>query len=168
MVRAPYRHVVAGQSAVTTFISSLSPSLSPGAPTATPRVRRSALGYRLAVPAVRQVGQTLQFLDEDDAARALHDAGRSSATGVYNVATEDWLTEAGIARVTGGRIVRLPLKTILALSEMAFPTRLLPFGSDRAVLLNGPLALDPRAAAGAFGWPPTRTSADVLAGFVDR
>jgi nucleoside-diphosphate-sugar epimerase len=132
------------------------------------RIRRSALGYRLAVPAVRHVGQALQFLDEDDAARALHAGGRSSARGEYNVATDDWLTEVDIARVAGGRIVRLPLKPILAVAEMALRARLLPFGADRAVLLNGPLALDPRAAAGAFGWRPTRTSADVLAGFVGR
>ena len=33
--------------------------------------------------------QALQFLDEDDAAGALHAAGRATATGVFNVATED-------------------------------------------------------------------------------
>jgi len=132
------------------------------------RVKRSARGYRVAVPAVRGVHQALQFLDEDDAAGALHAAGRSTATGVCNVATADWLSESDIARLAGGRVVRLPLKAVLAASEVAVRLRLMPFGADRAIFLNGPLALDPSAAADALGWRPTRSSADVLASFVGR
>ncbi len=132
------------------------------------RVKRSARGYRMAVPAVRGVHQALQFLDEDDAAGALHAAGRGTATGVFNVATADWLSESDIARLAGGRVVRLPLKAVLAASEVAVRLRLMPFGADRAIFLNGPLALDPSAAADALGWRPTRSSADVLASFVGR
>ncbi len=131
-------------------------------PHADARVRRATQGYRLAVPAVRGVGQALQFLDEDDAATALHQAGKSTATGVFNVATDDWLDEDHIARLSGGRVVRLPLKAMLTGSEVAARLRLLPFGADRAVLLNGPLALDPTAAAGAFGWRPSHRSDEVL------
>jgi len=132
------------------------------------RVKRSARGYRLAVPAIRDVGQALQFLDEDDAAGALHAAGRGTATGVFNVSTADWLSESDIARLAGGRVVRLPLKAVLAASEVAVRLRLMPFGADRAIFLNGPIALDPSAAADALGWRPTRSSADVLATFVGR
>jgi len=132
------------------------------------RVKRSARGYRMAVPAVRGVHQALQFLDEDDAAGALHAAGRGVATGAFNVATDDWLSESDIARLAGGRVVRLPLKAVLAASEAAVLLRLMPFGADRAIFLNGPLALDPSAAAEALDWHPTRSSADVLAGFVGR
>jgi len=132
------------------------------------RVKRSARGYRMAVPAVRGVHQALQFLDEDDAAGALHAAGEAAATGVFNVATEDWLSESDIARLAGGRVVRLPLAAVLAASEAAVRLRLMPFGADRAIFLNGPLALDPSAAADALGWRPTRSSTDVLAEFVGR
>ena len=131
-----------------------------------PRVRRSVRGYRLAVPAVRSVRQALQFLDEDDAARALHRAGTATATGEFNVATDDWLSEGDIARLTGGLVVRLPLMGMLAASEMAVRLRLMPFGADRAVLLNGPLALDPSAAAAAFGWRPAHGSSEVLTGLL--
>jgi len=132
------------------------------------RVKRAARGYRLAVPAVIRVPQALQFLDEDDAAGALHAAGRGEATGVFNVATEDWLSECDIARLAGGRIVRLPLRAVLAGSEAALRLRLMPFGADRAIFLNGPLALDPSSAATALGWRPSRPSGDVLAEFVGR
>ncbi len=132
------------------------------------RVKRSARGYRLAVPAIRGVRQALQFLDEDDAAGALLAAGRGTATGVFNVSTDDWLSESDIARLAGGRVVRLPLKAILAASEVAVRLRLMPFGADRAIFLHGPLALDPSAAADGLGWRPTRSSADVLATFVGR
>jgi UDP-glucose 4-epimerase len=137
-------------------------------PHADPRVRRSAAGYRLAVPAVPGVTQALQFLHVDDAAAAVHAAGRSPATGVFNVATADWMSEVDIARVAGGRVVRLPLGVVLPASEVLARLRLLPFGADRSIFLNGPIALDPARAAAGFGWSPTRTSTQVLADFVRR
>jgi nucleoside-diphosphate-sugar epimerase len=130
------------------------------------RVRRAVKGYRLAVPAVRGARQRVQFLDEDDAATALHRAGKARATGVFNAATEDWLDEDDIARLSGGRVVRLPLRAMLAGSEVAARLRLLPFGADRAVLLKGPLALDPASAAAAFGWRPAHRSDEVLTRFL--
>ena len=131
-------------------------------------VRRSAAGYRLAVPAVPGVRQALQFLHEDEAASALHAAVRSAATGVFNVATADWMSEEDIARVAGGRVLRLPLKVVLPASEALARLRLLPFGADRSIFLNGPIALDAGRAAGALGWRPSRTSSEVLAGVVRR
>jgi len=133
-----------------------------------PRVRRSAAGYRLAVPAVPGVDQALQFLHEDDAAAAVHAAAHSAATGVFNVATTDWMSELDISRIAGGRVLRLPLKVVLPASEALARVRLLPFGADRSIFLNGPIALDPGRAAEAFGWRPTRTSPEVLAGVVRR
>jgi hypothetical protein len=82
------------------------------------------------------------------------------------VATDDWLSEDDIARLAGGRVVRLPLKAVLAGSEAAVRLRLMPFGADRAIFLNGPLALDPSAAATAFEWHPTQGSGAVLTGFL--
>jgi len=128
-------------------------------------VARATSRYRLVVPAARGAVDALQFLAEDDAAAALHLAGGSDVTGVVNVATEDWLTADDIARVAGSRlgVVRLPRRLLLAGSEAGFRLRLLPFGADRAVMVTGPLALDPARAAAELGWRPTRSSADVLA-----
>ena len=137
-------------------------------PHADPRIARSAQGYRLAVPAIRGAKQALQFLDEDDAAQALYQAGKAGAAGLFNVATADWLGEEEMVRVSGGRLVRLPRRVVLGGAEVAARVRMLPFGADRAALLNGPLALDSSAAATGIGWRPGRTSADVLGRFLCR
>ncbi len=137
-------------------------------PHADARIAKATLGYRRAVPAVRGVAEALQFVAESDVAAALLAAGRSAATGLFNVATDDWLSAPDIARIAGGRVIRLPRALLVGASEAAFRARLLPFGADRAALVNGPLALDCTRAATELGWRPTRTSADVLAEAVGR
>jgi nucleoside-diphosphate-sugar epimerase len=132
-------------------------------PHADPRVRQAVSGYRRAVPGVAGANEALQFLDEDDVARALHLAGKSTAVGVLNVAPDDWLSASDVAHLARSRVVRLPLPLLLAGSELAFGLKLLPFGADRTILLNGPLALDSRRTMAALGWRATHTSAAVLA-----
>jgi nucleoside-diphosphate-sugar epimerase len=126
------------------------------------RIQRAARGYRLAVPAVRGVQQALQFLDEDEVAAAILEAGRCPMVGVVNVAPADWLSAVDVARLTGGRVVPMPRSLLLGLSEAAYRLRLLPFGSDRSVLVNGPLALDHRRALAWLGWQASLSSAGVL------
>jgi nucleoside-diphosphate-sugar epimerase len=135
---------------------------------ADPAVTRAVQGYRVGVPAFWGKTEALQFLAEEDAARALHVAGASAATGVLNVAPADWLNAAGVARVAGSRVVRLPGRLLLAGSEAAFRLHLAPFGADRAILVNGPLAVDPHRAAGVLGWTAIRSSAQVLASALAR
>ncbi len=134
-------------------------------PHADPRIAKATLGYRTVVPAARGCHEALQFLDEEDAATALHAAGGSAVTGVINVAPADWMTAADIARVARSRagVVRLPRRLLLAGAEAGFRLRALPFGADRAVMVTGPLALDPARAAATLGWRATRSSAQVLA-----
>ncbi|HEY2427840.1 MAG TPA: NAD-dependent epimerase/dehydratase family protein [Acidimicrobiales bacterium] len=135
-------------------------------PHADPAVARATGGYRRAVPAIRGRREGIQFLDEDDAAAGLLAAGFDRAEGTWNLATEDWLDAAGIGRVTGGRVVRLSRRLAVGGSEVGFRLHLLPFGADRAALLDGPLALDPSAARAALGWEATATSGQVLARFL--
>ena len=127
---------------------------------------RATRGYRRAVPAIRGVPEGIQFLDEDDAVAGLLAAGFNRALGTWNLAPEDWLDAAGIARITGGHVVRMPRRLAIGASELGFRLRLLPFGADRSALLDGPLALDPSAARAALGWKPTATSGQVLARFL--
>jgi len=136
-------------------------------PHADPRVARAARGYRVVVPAAHsRLG--LQFLDEQDAARGLLEAGMRAATGTWNLAPPDWLDAPDVAAITGGRVLRLPLRALMACSEAAYRARLLPFGADRACLLSGPLALDASAAREDLGWASTQSSAEVLARAVGR
>jgi UDP-glucose 4-epimerase len=137
-------------------------------PHADARVAKATLGYRKAVPAISGVVSAMQFLDEGDVAQALLAAGRTASTGVYNVATDDWLSAADIAKIAGGRVIHLPRSVLVGASELLFRIRLLPFGADRAALVNGPLALDCTKAAQELDWRPTRRSAEVLATAVGR
>jgi nucleoside-diphosphate-sugar epimerase len=131
-------------------------------PHADPRVRRAVSGYRRAVPAVSGATEALQWLHEDDVAAALHLAGKSDAVGLVNVAPRDWMAASEVAGIARSRVVRVRLPLLLAGSELAFRMGLMPFGADRAILLRGPLALDPRRAFASFGWQAARSSADVL------
>jgi nucleoside-diphosphate-sugar epimerase len=130
-------------------------------------VKKASAALRKTVPAARGRRQGVQFLHEDDAALALLAAVKQSdVSGVYNVATEDWLDEHGVAEVSGGRVVRLPYRVLLHGSEVARRLHLLDMGADRAVLLNGPLALDPSRAATTLGWKARLDSAEVLRQFL--
>lgn len=136
-------------------------------------VARSARGYRIAVPAVRGVAQAVQFIDEGDAVDAVVATGRVHAGGllagqVLNVATDDWLSAPEIAALAGSRVLALPRRVLLGVSETAHRSRLLPFGSDRSVLVCGPLALSSARAATVLGWSARRSSAQVLATALGR
>jgi UDP-glucose 4-epimerase len=137
-------------------------------PHADPEVIRALQGYRLGVAAFWGKNEALQFLDEVDASAALHMAGASSATGVVNIAPADWLDAKGVARVAGSHVVRMPERVLLAASEIALRLQLTPFGADRAILINGPLALDPTRAAEVLSWKATKSSAEVLAAAFQR
>ena len=135
-------------------------------PHADPLVKKASKGLKRAVPAARGRRQAVQFLHEDDAAAALLAAVKSEVASVYNVAPADWLDETGVAEASGGRVVRLPFGVLLHGSEVARRLRLLDMGADRAVLLNGPLALDPGRAARDLAWKARRSSAEVLGEFL--
>lgn len=131
-------------------------------PHADRRVVKATAALGRLVPAIRNRVQALQFIHEDDAVSAL--VGAAGAEGVYNVATDDWLDEDGVARITGGRVLRVPRRVAIGLSELGYLTRAVPFGADRAVLIDGPLALSPAKAARDWAWRATRTTSDVLRG----
>jgi nucleoside-diphosphate-sugar epimerase len=134
-------------------------------PHADPAVRAAVAGYRLAVPVMAGVRTALQFVDEDDAADALVAAGRArrDLPAVLNVAPPDWADGAGVAAAAGGRVVRVPRGLLMGASRIGRRVGILPFGVDRSVLLSGPLALDPSAAASHLGWRAQRSSAATLA-----
>jgi nucleoside-diphosphate-sugar epimerase len=144
-------------------------------PHADARVARAVQGYRLAVPAVRAVPQAVQWLDEADAVegvlaagRALVTPGRGVAGEVFNIATRDWLTAPDAARAAGSRVVTVPRRALMAGSGWGRRLGVTPFGVDRAVMINGPLALAVTKAARVLGWAPTKTSAQVLADALAR
>jgi nucleoside-diphosphate-sugar epimerase len=129
-------------------------------------VRKATAGLRRVIPAARGRRQAVQFLHEDDAATAVLAAVHESVDGVYNIAPEDWLDEHAVATIAGGRVVRLPLGLLVRGSNLAARLHLMGFGADRAIFLNGPVALDPGRAFEAFRWRAERDSAQVLQEFL--
>lgn len=129
-------------------------------------VRRAARGYRWFVPALPGVCQALQFLDEGDAAAALHRLA-AAPPGVVNVAPSDWVSAEQIAAIAGGRVIRMPRSATFTLAELLWRVGLIPFGVDRAVFLDGPLALS-AAKATALGWTPAQDSAATLRAALGR
>jgi len=141
-------------------------------PHADARVASRVHAYRLAVPAILDVAQAVQWLDEDDAVTALLAAGDACAQGmtgeIVNVATADWLDAQAAARIAGSRVVRLPRSAVMATSELVRRLHLAPFGADRACLIGGPLALSIGKAERFLGWAPHHSSAEVLAAALER
>lgn len=137
-------------------------------PHADARVVRALRGYRLLVPEITGAPQAVQWLDEHDAVDAVLAAGRALLDGaplageVVNVATEDWLGGADMARLAHSRLIRLPRRAVVGGSELGRRLGLTPFGADRSALINGPLALGIKKAGALLGWEPSRTSAEVF------
>ncbi|HXR23485.1 MAG TPA: NAD-dependent epimerase/dehydratase family protein [Acidimicrobiales bacterium] len=143
-------------------------------PHADARVARAVRAYRWAVPAVSGAGQALQWLDEGDAVEGLLAAGRSLVTGgdadgqVLNLATADWLGPGDMAELAHSRVVELPRRVLVAMSELGKQLGITPFGSDRAALIGGPLAVSAAKAHQVLGWQPSKSSAEVLAAALER
>jgi UDP-glucose 4-epimerase len=132
------------------------------------RVSRSVQGYRLGVPVIRGAPFALQWLDEGEAVEALMAAGEALLGGslvageVVNIAPLDWLSATDMARLARSWVLALPRWAVVGGAEAGKWLGLAPFGADRAILLNGPLALSPAKAGAVLGWRPTKTSAEVL------
>lgn len=144
-------------------------------PHADARVAKAVRGYRLVVPAVRGSEQALQWMDEQDAVEGLVSLGAALLEGrpgvageVHNLATEDWLGAGDVSRLAGGRVVRLRLPSLLRAAELGRLAGVAPFGQDRAVLVNGPLAISPAKARARLGWRAMKSSAQVLSAALDR
>jgi len=137
-------------------------------PHADARVTRAVRGYRVAVPAVRGARQAVQWMDEDDAVRGLVEMGRDllgarAASGqVINLAPEDWLSAADVARLARSRVIALPRRALIWSSELGRRVGISPFGADRAVLVSGPLALSARKAAQLLSWRAAKSSELVM------
>lgn len=144
-------------------------------PHADARVARATHGLRMVVPTIKGRAQALQWLDEGDAVAGLLAAGQALVEGregvagqVFNIATTDWLEAEATAKLAGGRLVELPRDALMAVSRLARWSRLSPFGPDRAVLVDGTLAVSPARAERVLGWRASRQSVDVLASALRR
>jgi hypothetical protein len=118
----------------------------------------------LAAPrllAVKGVEPLWQLCHLDDLLSALELAATGAATGRLTVASEGWLAQAVVERMTGKRRVELPASVAISTAERLHRLRVTP-GSPRELdLLLAPIVVT-CARLRAAGWTPQWTNEDAL------
>lgn len=114
---------------------------------------------------VRGSEAPLQFVHVDDLAAALHLAVTSEeASGVYNVATDGWLTSDELGTVLGRRGLRVPEAVAFAVAGQLWARGLWPAPAGMLHFLMHPTVVS-TARLHAAGWAPTRSNREVLREF---
>ena len=115
-----------------------------------------------AIVGVRGYDPPVQSLDPDDAVRALvlAAAGRL-ASGVYNVAPDDWVPAVQAARLAGRRRVEVPEGAAFAVGERLASLGVSITSPGELHYHMHPWVLSNRRLREA-GWSPTQTTADAM------
>jgi nucleoside-diphosphate-sugar epimerase len=115
-----------------------------------------------AIVGVRGYDPPVQSLDPDDAVRALvMGAGGRLPGGVYNVAPDDWIPAAQVARLTGKRRVEVPEGAAFAVGERLAPLGVAVGGPGQLHYHMHPWVLSNRRLREA-GWAPSWSTAEAL------
>jgi nucleoside-diphosphate-sugar epimerase len=120
----------------------------------------SLAGPRLL--AVRGVEPLWQVCHSDDLLSALELAATCDLTGAAAVASEGWLTQREVERLSGRRRVELPASVALSTAERLHRAGLTQGSPAELDRLLAPLVVEP-ARLRAAGWAPTWTTRDALA-----
>ncbi|HKG36534.1 MAG TPA: NAD-dependent epimerase/dehydratase family protein [Solirubrobacterales bacterium] len=128
-----------------------------------PFLPRSLLRPRLlpVVPGVR--GLRFQAVHADDVGEAYRLAVTSSARGAFNIAAPPVLDSEAVARVLGGRSLRLPPAVARGAAAISWRGRLQPTPPGWVDLALGSPVMDTRRAEAELGWRPRVSSAEALA-----
>jgi nucleoside-diphosphate-sugar epimerase len=115
-----------------------------------------------AILAIRGYDPPVQSLDPDDAVRALVLAvdGRL-ASGVYNVAPDDWVAAVEAARLTGKRRVEVPEGAAFAIGDRLAPLGVAVSGPGELHYHMHPWVLSNRRLREA-GWAPRWSTAEAM------
>ena len=115
-----------------------------------------------AIVGVRGYDPPVQGLDPEDAVRALVLAVDGKlASGVYNVAPDDWIPAVQAARLTGKRRVEVPEGAAFAVGERLAPLGVAVTGPGELHYHMHPWVLSNRRLREA-GWAPTWTTAEAM------
>ena len=115
------------------------------------------------IPFVPDVpGLTLQLAHADDVADAYRRAATSDARGAFNIAAEDVLDPAALARALGSRAMRVPRRVLRGLAHATWLARLQPTSPDWVDLALEAPVLDSSRARTELGWSATRSAEETL------
>jgi nucleoside-diphosphate-sugar epimerase/pimeloyl-ACP methyl ester carboxylesterase len=97
-----------------------------------------------------------QLIHQDDLARAFCEATVRDAPGAFLLVTEDSVSQEEIAEISGGRVIRVPVRATEIALDAAFALRLAPLSSEWAV--SGDRVGRLGRAREVLGWEPSATS----------
>ena len=105
----------------------------------------------------------LQLIHQDDVAEALRlCVVGAGAPGAYNIAADDVITSADIAREAGFRPVRVPGRPVAAAARALARLPYLPSGAQWVEAMSHPAIMDTTKAKTQLGWKPRHTAIESL------
>jgi UDP-glucose 4-epimerase len=114
----------------------------------------AVMGSPLAV--LPDDGGRTQLVHQDDLARAFCEAIFRDAPGPFLLVTEDSVSHEDLAEISGGRVIRAPVRATELALDAAHALRLSPVSSEWAV--SGDRVGRPGRAREVLGWVPSATS----------
>jgi nucleoside-diphosphate-sugar epimerase len=115
------------------------------------------------IPFVPDVpGLALQLAHADDVADAYRRAATSDVGGAFNIAADDVLDPAAIARLLGTRAIRFPRRLLRGLAHATWLAHVQPTSPDWIDLALGAPVLDSSRARTELGWSATRSAEETL------
>jgi nucleoside-diphosphate-sugar epimerase len=101
-------------------------------------------------------GGRTQLIHQDDLARAFCEAVFRDAPGPFLLVTDDSIAQEDLAEISGGRVIRVPVRATEVALDAAHALRLAPVSSEWAV--SGDRVGRLGRAREVLGWEPTATS----------
>ena len=110
----------------------------------------------------------LQLIHQEDVAEALRLCVLGAGPpGAYNIAADDVVTAADIARELGLRVVPLPGAPVAAAARVVSRFRYLPSGAQWVEALSHPSIMDTTKAKDELGWSPRYSAIESLRSTID-
>jgi len=97
-----------------------------------------------------------QLIHQDDLARGFCEAVFRDAPGGFLLVTEDSVSQEDLAAISGGRVIRIPVRATELALDAAHALRISPVSGEWAV--SGDRVGRPGRAREALGWAPSATS----------
>jgi UDP-glucose 4-epimerase len=101
-------------------------------------------------------GGRTQLIHQDDLARAFCEAVFRDAPGPFLLVTEDSVSQEELSEISGGRVLRIPVRATEIALDAAHALRLSPVSGEWAV--SGDRVGRPGRAREVLGWEPSATS----------
>jgi UDP-glucose 4-epimerase len=123
----------------------------------------TALFHRPRLLAIRGADSPFVFIWTRDLARIVERAATDGPAGIYNVASDGWLTVDDLARQLDKPLLRLPAWLLKAVLAVAHPLGIIQYGPEQVRFLQYRPVLANERLKSVFGYVPELSSAEVFA-----